>query len=101
MDDGADDVVNVVDVVDLEDLEDCEDHDDKNVQCTSPNLWGETKFILQLRKGGLVAKEEEEVETETEEMVPTRGPETQTSGIGPTLGMRGCSPAKNQWIVCF
>ena len=36
----------------------------------------------------------EEVEVETEEMVPTQGPETRTSGIGPTLGMRGGSPAK-------
>ena len=34
------------------------------------------------------------VEVETEERVPTRGLETRTSGIGPTLGMRGCSPAK-------
>ena len=45
-----------------------------------------------------VARVEVEEETETEEMVPTRGLETRTSGIGPTLEMRGCSPAK---IVCF
>ena len=34
------------------------------------------------------------VEKEMEERVPTRGLETRTSGIGPTLEMRGCSPAK-------
>ena len=38
--------------------------------------------------------EVEAVETETEERVPTRGLETRTSGIGPTLEMRGCSPVK-------
>ena len=42
-----------------------------------------------------------EVEKEMEERVPTRGLETRTSGIGPRLEMHGCSPAKNQWIVCF
>ena len=41
-----------------------------------------------------VALVEVEKEEETEERVPTRGPETRTSGIGPTLGMRGCSPVK-------
>ena len=45
-----------------------------------------------------VAKVEEEVEVER---VPTRGLETRTSGIGPTREMLECSPAKNQWIVCF
>ena len=33
-------------------------------------------------------------EVEKEEMVPTRGLETRTSGIGPTLEMHECSPAK-------
>ena len=41
-----------------------------------------------------VAMVEEEVETEVEEMVPTRGLETRTSGIGPRLEMHECSPAK-------
>ena len=35
-----------------------------------------------------------EVEMEEEMMVPTRGLETRTSGIGPTLEMHECSPAK-------
>ena len=43
----------------------------------------------------MVAKVEVmEVETEEEEMVPTRALETRTSGIGPTLEMHECSPAK-------
>ena len=35
-----------------------------------------------------------EVEMEEEMMVPTRGLETRTSGIGPTLEMHECSPVK-------
>ena len=49
---------------------------------------------LSSTREAMVAMVEVEVETETEEMVPTRGLETRTSGIGPTLEMRGCSPAK-------
>ena len=48
---------------------------------------------LSSTREAMVAKVEEEVE-EKEERVPTRALETRTSGIGPTLGMRGCSPAK-------
>ena len=49
---------------------------------------------LSSTREAMVAMVEVEVETETEEMVPTRGLETRTSGIGPTLEMLECSPVK-------